>query len=457
MGEFLTNLNANIIWGPPLIIALIVVGLYITFRTRFVQFTKFGRAISETFGSLFRRKERAVAKGDVSPFQALSVAMGGTVGVGNIAGVASAIAIGGPGAVFWMWISGFLGMATKFAEVVLGIKYRVREEGGPMMGGPMTYIERGLGKRWKFLAILFSFFAAIAALGIGNMVQSNSVAHGMQTQFGISPYFTGAFLLIAVGLVTVGGIKRIAHVAMVFVPFMTILYSICALLIIFMKIGHVPDALGMIFKYAFTPLAPAGGFAGAALRHALRQGMAKGVFSNEAGLGSAPMAHATAITDHPARQGLWGIIEVFIDTIVMCTLTALAILTTGVWNSGAKGAELTMLAFKNVFGSAFGFSVVVISMVLTAYDTMLAWCFYGESCASYLFGKRARFTYRVLFLPFVAIGAIWKLDLVWDVSETMNGLMAIPNLIALFALSGIVVKAAKDFFNARGHPKTSVG
>jgi len=447
--EFLLQLNTSInsvVWGAPMIIAIIGVGIYVLIRTRFVQFAKFGLMCRETMGKLFKKEKKA--EGDVSPFKALSVAMGGTVGVGNIAGVATAIALGGPGAIFWMWISGLLGMGTKFAEVVLGVNYRKREKDGPMVGGPMVYIKDGMGKNWAFLAVIFALFGSLAAFGIGNMVQANSVADGLLS-FGIPRVFTGLFLIIAVGLVTIGGIKRIANVAIVTVPFMTIIYILGALFIIVTQIGKIPEAFSLIFRHAFTPIAATGGFAGAAMRQAIRYGIARGIFSNEAGLGSAPMAHATAITDHPARQGLWGIFEVFVDTIIVCSATALAIIITGAWTSGKSGAPLTMHAFQLVFGTRAGFSLVVLSMVLTAYDTILAWCFYGETCVAYLFKRGARAVYRVIWLPFTMIGALGKLEAIWAVSDTLNGLMAIPNLIAIVALCGIVAKRTKEFLSQR--------
>ena len=445
--QFLMELNSRInslVWGPPMLVLIIGVGFYITVRTRWVQFAKFGLMARETMGKIFRRGP--TAEGDVTPLQALTVAMGGTVGVGNIAGVATAIAMGGPGALFWMFLSGLVGMATKFAEVVLGVHYRVRRPGEPMMGGAMMYIERGLGARWKWLAMLFSLFGALAAFGIGNMVQANSVADGMK-YFGVPPMVTGLFLVVAVGLVTLGGIKRIAQAAMVCVPLMCTLYMLGAFVIILVNAASLPSVVALVLHSAFTPTAAAGGFAGAAVLMAMRYGIARGVFSNEAGLGSAPMAHATAMTDHPARQGLWGIFEVFFDTIVMCTATALVILVTGVWSSGENGAKLTMSGFNAVFGNTLGSGLVVFCMVLTAYDTLLAWCFYGETCAAYLLGlgKTVRTAYRVVWLPFTLIGAMGSLKAVWDIADTLNGLMALPNLIAVVALMGVVVRLTRGF------------
>jgi len=454
--EWLDFLNGRIIWGWPMLVLLVGAGVYLTARTRLIQFSRFGRMCRETMGKMFRRGPKG--EGDVTPLQALTVAMGGTVGVGNIAGVATAIALGGPGAIFWMWISGLVGMATKFAEVVLGQHYRVREEGGPMMGGPMTYITRGLGRRWKPLALAFSLFGALAAFGIGNMVQSKEVAAGLSEHFSVPPWISGAVLVVAVGLVTVGGIKRIAHVAIVCVPFMCILYLLAALAVIALNVTEVPATLLLIVRHAFSPAAAAGGFAGASIRAAIRFGIARGVFSNEAGLGSAPIAHATARTDHPARQGMWGIFEVFVDTIIMCTATALVILLTGAWQSGQTGAPLTMSAFAVTFGETIGFPLVAICMVLTAYDTILAWCFYGETCSAYLLGhgRIVRTAYRLAWLPFTVLGALWSHDLVWGISDALNGLMAIPNLIALIGLAAVVARLAKGFFAGKPYlPPTS--
>lgn len=449
MIDYLLKLNGEInslVWGLPMIFVLIGIGLFITFRTGFIQFSRFGLMCRETMGKIFHRGP--TAEGDITPLQAVTVAMGGTVGVGNIAGVATAIALGGPGAIFWMLVSGLIGMATKFAEVVLGLQFRKRDRGGPMMGGPMMYISEGMGRRWKWLSLVFCIFGSLAAFGIGNMVQANSVADGMQ-HFGMPKWGTGLLLIVAVGLVTIGGIRRIAYVASICVPVMVVLYMLGALAIIVLNIDKIPGVLSLIVMSAFKPMAAAGGFAGATVMQAMRFGMARGIFSNEAGLGSAPMAHATAMTDHPVRQGLWGIFEVFVDTIIICFATALVILLTGVWTSGESGATLTIMGFSSLFGNTLGASLVTFCMILTAYDTLIAWCFYGETCASYLFGygRITRMTYRIIWLPFTMIGALGQLEAVWNIADTLNGLMAVPNLIALFALSGVVVKLTKDFLS----------
>ncbi len=459
MLESLLALQARLnawVWGVPMLTALIGVGCYLAVRLRFVQFAHFGTAWRQTFGTAFRKGPGG--DGDVSPLQALAVAMGGTVGVGNIAGVATAVALGGPGAVFWMLVSGLIGMGTKFAEVVLGVHYRRREPGQPMLGGPMVYIEHGLGRRWRWLALLFAAFGALAAFGIGNMVQANAVAEGM-SHFGVSRWATGGTLVLVVGLVTVGGIRRIARVATFCVPFMCGLYMLAAVGLILLHAARLPAAAALVLRHAFTPVAATGGFAGAAVMAAMRYGFARGVFSNEAGLGSAPMAHATAIVEHPVRQGLWGIMEVFVDTVVMCTATALVILLTGAWESGESGATLTMRAFAHGYGRPVGYALVVVSMVLTAYDTLLAWCFYGETCAAYLLGHGTwvRPAYRLLWLPFSLVGALGGLEAVWGVADTLNGLMAVPNVIALFGLAGVVAQLTRGFFGQQPYAPPAPG
>jgi len=448
--NLITQINSKLndfLWGPVMIIAIVGAGVYLTVGNRFVQFLKFPKVLKET---IVRKKHKGL-EGDISPFQALSVALAGTVGVGNIAGVATAISLGGPGAIFWMWVSGLLGMATKFSEVVLGIKYRTHQTKGPMIGGPMMYIRQGMGKNFRFLAALFAVLGALAAFGIGNMTQANSVAIGL-TEFNVPRLFTGILLTLAVGLVTIGGLKRIAHVAVLCVPFMCILYFLGVVVIIALNIQRLPQTLILVFQSAFTPVAATGGFMGATVRGAIRWGIARGVFSNEAGLGSASIAHATAQTDHPVRQGLWGILEVFVDTIVICSATAMAILITDAWKSNSTGALLTMSAFQTVFGKKLGVSLVILCMVLTAYDTMLAWGFYGETCSAYLFGARARVIYRLLWLPPIILGSLGELKAVWALADTLNALMAIPNLIALFALGPVVFGLTREFFKKNYTP-----
>ncbi len=431
----------GIVWGPPMLILILGVGLYFTIRLRFLQFTQFGRACREIWQKIRHVDEKE--KGDISPFKALTTAIASTVGVGNIAGVGTAIAIGGPGAIFWMWVMGFLGMVTNYSEVTLGVHYR-EFRNGAAAGGPMYYIKNGLNLPW--LAVIFSIFGALAALGIGNMVQANSMADVLNSTFNVPFIWTAIVLAFFTGIVTLGGIKRIAEVTKTVVPVMALFYIIAAMLIIILNIQHVPAAFGLIFAHAFRPTAAVGGFAGATLMMTLRFGIARGVFSNEAGLGSTPIAHSAAKVDHPVRQGVWGLFEVFVDTIVLCTMTALAILTSGLWTSGATGATLTAMAF-DVGLPGRGSILVAIGVVLFAYTTTIVWCYYGEKCAEFLFGSKIIIPYRIIWIPFLFIGAMGGLRAIWNVADTLNALMAIPNIIALFALSGVVIKLTKEFFN----------
>ncbi|MBC7087409.1 MAG: sodium:alanine symporter family protein [Tissierellales bacterium] len=433
-----------VVWGPPMLILLVGLGIYLSIRTRFFAITKLGYILKNTLLKIFSKEQRG--EGEVTAFQAVATALAATVGTGNIAGVATAIALGGPGAVFWMWVSAIFGMTTKFSEVVLSVNFREKTEDGRFVGGPMYYIEKGLNLKW--LAIIFSIFGAIAAFGIGNMVQSNSVAASLQETFKVPPIATGIVLAILAALVIIGGIKRIGAVTEKLVPFMAAIYIIGAIVIIIGNITHIPEAFALIFSHAFTGSAAAGGFAGATVRQAMTKGVARGVFSNEAGLGSAPIAHAAATTDHPVRQGLWGVFEVFMDTIVICTMTALAILVSGLWDSGASGAVLTTQAFnESIPGGGY---IVTIGIMLFAFSTILGWSYYGEKCIEYLFGPKAILPYRIVYIPFIIIGSIGGLELLWDLADTLNGLMAIPNLIGVLMLSGTVIKLTKEFFKKEG-------
>ncbi len=441
--EAIMNINNwlnGIVWGPPMLILIVGTGLFLSISTGFFSITKLGYILKNTLLKMFSKEGKG--EGEVTAFQAVATALAATVGTGNIAGVATAIASGGPGAVFWMWIAAILGMTTKFAEVVLAVNFREKTEDGRFVGGPMYYITNGLG--WKWLAVLFAVFGAFAAFGIGNMVQSNSVAEALQNSFNIKPWITGAVLAVVTGLVIIGGIKRIGAFTEKLVPFMAAIYIIGGLVILIMNVSHIPAAFGLIFSSAFTGKAAVGGFAGAAVSQAIRFGVARGVFTNEAGLGSAPIAHAAATTDHPVRQGLWGVFEVFADTLVICSITALAIVSSGVWESGLTGAALTTSAFDATLPG--GGYIVSIGIVLFAFSTIVGWEYYGERCAEYLFGPKANMIYRILWIPFVLIGAIGGLEFVWSLADTMNGLMAIPNLIGVIALSGTVLKLTKDFF-----------
>ncbi|TVQ95879.1 MAG: sodium:alanine symporter family protein [Spirochaetaceae bacterium] len=435
----------GIVWGPPFMVLLIGTGLYLTIRLGFFQFVKLGLSWRQSFGRFFR-KTKEEEGGAISSFQAVSSAMAATIGVGNIAGVATAIALGGPGAVFWMWISALVGMATKFGEAALGVKYREIDAEGNVQGGVMYYIEKGLGSGWKWLAVVYAFLAGIAALGIGNMVQANTMAAALETGFGIPPLATGIGAIILVGLVILGGIKRIGATAAKLVPFMAIVYIIGALVVILTRVSAVPGAFGQIFYHAFNPTAATGGFAGAAVAASIRYGIARGIFSNEAGLGAASIVHAQA-KNSPVRQGMWGIWEVFIDTIVVCTMTALVILVTDALPSGATGAALASNAFDTGLPGPGGV-IVLFGLALFSYTTMLTWSFYGEKSWEYIFGKKVVLPYRLIFLAFLFVGAVGGLVLIWDVADTLNGLMAAPNLIALLVLAGVLVKEKNAYMNS---------
>lgn len=442
--ESINNTINGLVWGPYMLILLVGTGVYFSFKTNFLQIKEFGFTMKETLMKIFEKPESS-DEGDITPFQALSTALAATIGTGNIAGVATAIAIGGPGAVFWMWISAFFGMMTKFAEVTLAIRFREKNAEGSWVGGPMYYIQNGLGMKW--LAVIFSIFGALAAFGIGNMVQSNSVAAAL-AGYNIPPIVTGFALAAGAGLVILGGLKRIATVTEKIVPFMAVFYIVGAVIILILNASGIPTAFGLIFKYAFTPASAVGGFAGAVVMQAMRFGVARGVFSNEAGLGSAPIAHAAAKTDHPVRQGLWGIFEVFADTIVICTLTALTIISTGVWNSGLTGAALTTAAFNDGLPGPGGV-IVAIGILFFAFSTILSWAYYGEKCAEHLLGSGINKVYRIIWLPLIVVGAIGNLELIWNIADTLNGLMAVPNLIGLLGLSGVVFTLTKEFFTEK--------
>ncbi len=434
----------GIVWGPPFMVLLMGTGLYLTIRLGFFQFTKIGLAWRQSFGRFFKRTKEEEG-GAISSFQAVSSAMAATIGVGNIAGVSTAIALGGPGAIFWMWMSALVGMATKFGEASLGVKYREIDADGNVRGGVMYYIEKGLGPGWKWLAVVYALLAGIAALGIGNMVQANTMADSMSA-FGVPTWVTGGIAILLVGAVILGGVKRIGATAEKLVPFMAVIYVIGSLVVIFMNITQVGSAFGQIFYYAFNPAAAAGGFAGSAVAMAVRFGIARGIFSNEAGLGAASIIHAQA-KNSPTRQGMWGIWEVFIDTIVVCTMTALVILTTGVIETGETGASLASAAFNAGLPGPGG-TIVLLGLVLFSYTTMLTWSFYGEKSWEYIFGKKIILPYRILFLGFLMVGAVGGLELIWNIADTLNGLMAAPNLIALLVLAGVLVKEKNAYMES---------
>lgn len=432
------------VWGWPMIVLLLGTGLLLTVLTGAVQFRYLGFALREVLGKLTQKK--SAEPGSVSPFQAVATALASTVGVGNIAGVATAISIGGPGSLFWLWVSGLLGMCTKFAEIVIAMHYREPDASGTMRGGAMYTLKRGLGLPW--LGAVFAGLVSLAAFGIGNMVQANSVADSLRASFGVDPSVTGVVMALVAGVVILGGIRRIGEVTEILVPFMALLYLGGGFIILLRFAGAVPGAIALVFESAFSGAAATGGFAGAGVMMALRYGVARGLFSNEAGLGSAPMVHAAARTDHPVRQGLYGIFEVFVDTILVCTITGLAILATGVWSGGATGAALAGQAFSVGLPGSAGNIVVTTSLLLFAFSTLIGWSYYGETGIVYLFGTRAAAPYRVLWLVFIYLGATGSLHLVWDIADTLNGLMALPNLVAVLGSIPLLLKLTREFFAA---------
>jgi AGCS family alanine or glycine:cation symporter len=433
------------VWGWPTIVLLLGTGVVLTVVTGGVQVRYLGVAMREVLGRLF---EKSIGAGNVSPFQAVATALASTVGVGNIAGVATAISIGGPGALFWLWISGLLGMATKFAEIVIAMHYREPDDTGTMRGGAMYTLKTGFGLPW--LGSIFALLVSLAAFGIGNMVQANSVADSLRATFGVAPALTGVVLAVLAAAVILGGIKRIGEVTEILVPAMAVFYLGGGLLILARFASHLPDAFGLVFEGAFTGTAATGGFAGSTLMMALRYGVARGLFSNEAGLGSAPMVHAAAQTDHPVRQGLYGIFEVFVDTILVCTVTGLAILVTGAWQDGTTGAALAGHAFSVGLPGTWGNIVVTTSLVLFAFSTLIGWSYYGETGIVFLLGTRAAVPYRLLWLVFIYLGAIGSLHLVWDIADTLNGLMALPNIFTVLLSIGLLRRLTKEFFANRG-------
>lgn len=449
MQETLNNIFLRInevLWGPPMLILLVGTGIYLTILLRGLQF----RALLHSlYLALIKRKEDEASEGDISHFQALMTALAATVGTGNIAGVATAIASGGPGALFWMWITGLFGMATKYSEAVLAVRFRQSDAFGTMSGGPMYYLSKGLRQKW--LGVLFAVFAAISAFGIGNIVQSNSVAVAVQTSFPmIKPWMVGLVLFIATASVLLGGIKSIGKTAGVIVPFMIVCYAVAAVVVVIIYYRHIPSVFYHVLVEAFTPTAAVGGFMGATVRESIRWGVARGIFSNESGLGSSPIAAAAAQTKNPVNQALVSMTQTFIDTIVVCSLTGFVILVNDSWTSGMTGAELTTRAFSTGLPGNSGGIIVSISLAFFAYSTVLGWSYYGEKSTEYLFGEKAVVPYRILFCIMVFIGAvISKTELVWSFADTMNGLMAIPNLIGLLGLSGIVFTETQKYFYKR--------
>ena len=427
-----------LVWGPPMLILIAGTGIYLTLRLGFLPLRKLG------FG--FRQlAHRSDGEGTIAGYAALATSLSATIGTGNIAGVATAIHAGGPGALVWMWLIALVGMATKYGEAVLAVHFRKQDHTGQYVGGPMSYIRHGMGEKFAWLALLFALFGMFAGFGIGNMVQANSVADGLQSTFGWSKLAVGVVTAILVGLVILGGIKRIAATATTLVPIMALGYLLAGMVVLVHHADALPAALARCFHDAFNGSAAAGGFAGAMVAEAIRFGIARGIFSNEAGLGSAPIAHASAQTDHPARQGSIAMLGTFIDTIIVCSITGLAIVVTGAFESGESGAPLSALAFSATFGSA-GDVIVVIGLAVFAFTTLLGWSLYSERCAQYLFGDRIVMPFRLAWVLLVIVGATSSLKLVWNIADVLNALMAVPNLVALLVLSPIIVKLSKEFF-----------
>ena len=438
MLELLKALDA-FVWGPPLLILLVGTGIYLTIRLGLLQVARLPKA----FQLIFTKDK---GHGDVSSFAALCTALAATVGTGNIIGVATAIKVGGPGALFWMWMAAFFGMATKYAEGLLAIKYRTKDANGAVAGGPMHYILLGMGEKWRPLAIFFALAGVLVALlGIGTFTQVNSITESIQNTAQVDPAITALILSIFVGIAVFGGLKSISKVSTAVVPFMAIFYILGTLTVILFNIEKIPATLALIFTSAFSPTAAVGGFAGASIRMAIQNGVARGVFSNESGLGSAPIAAAAAKTNEPVEQGLISMTGTFIDTLIICTLTGLTILVTGVWSGDLNGVALTQSAFSTVF-SYFGPSLLTIFLVLFAFTTILGWNYYGERCFEFLFGVRFIWLYRVVFVVMVLLGGFIELDMVWIIADIVNALMALPNLIALLVLSPVVIAETKQYF-----------
>lgn len=455
--SFFTGTLNTVAWLYIFLPCVFVGGLYLTVRCRAVQFSRFGYAMKNTVGQMF--KKQTAGHGAVTPLQAVTTALAATVGTGNIVGTSQAIALGGYGAVFWLWLAALLGMVIKYSEVVLSIRFRERDEKGDWVGGPMYYVKNGLGKNWQWVGTLFCIFAAVASFGIGNMSQANSIVDSINDAIiafvpsaasfrGTINLVCGIIIAGLVALILFGGIKRIGSVTEKLIPFMSVLYIVFTLIVIGGNAGNIGHAFSLIFKTAFTPQAMFGASTGIVLKETVVWGLRRSAFSNEAGLGSAAIAHAAAETDGPVQQGLYGIFEVFMDTIVICTLTALTIIVSGVdINFGTKpGAELIASAVATVFGNRFAALFVAVSLMLFAFSTILGWALYGTRCVQYLLGLKASKIYQFMFIIIVVVGSVASIDVVWDIADTFNGLMAIPNFIALFALSGVVAKLTKEYF-----------
>ncbi len=437
--SFVSSIN-GIVWGLPMLILILGTGIYLSIGLKGLTLAY----LFPSFKLLWQSRHTNAKEGEISPFNALMTSLSATIGTGNIAGVAAAIAVGGPGALFWMWITALVGMATKYAEAVLAIRFREKNSQGQFVGGPMYYIKNGLGEKWKPLAYAFAFLGFIAAFGIGNGTQANSVAQALNNAFNIPHWLSGALLMILSGAVILGGIKRIGDVAGKLVPFMACAYVGAGLVVLIINIELIPQAFSLIFDSAFSGHAATGGFAGAMIREAITKGVARGIFSNEAGLGSAPIAHAHAQTNNPVQQGMIAMLGTFIDTIIVCSITGLAIIVSNEWTTGATGAELTSNAFNASLPIA-GNIIVSVGLAVFAFTTIIGWSVYGERCFTFLFGDQSSIIFKVLFIAAIPIGAMMELKMAWLLSDTFNAFMAIPNLIALLLLSPVVFKLTNDF------------
>jgi AGCS family alanine or glycine:cation symporter len=446
MFESLLGQLNGLVWGVPMLVLLLGTGIYLSVGLKGLTLRRIGSSFKELWAG-----RSGEGEGEIPPFRALMTSLSATIGTGNIAGVATAIGIGGPGALFWMWMTALVGMATKYAEAVLAVEYRQKNDKGENVGGPMYYIRNGLGSKWSWMAVAFALMCGLGGFGIGNGVQANSVADALNLSFGVPELTTGLVLAVLIALVIFGGVKRIAEVAAKLVPIMAIAYILCGLIVLALNATEVPAAFVTIVKSAFSPVAATGGFAGSAVMLAIRMGVARGVFSNEAGLGSAPIAHAAAQTDNPVRQGRIAMLGTFIDTIILCSITGLVIVVTGVWTGAEQGSAMTAAAFASVLPG--GDKIVALGLAVFAFTTLLGWSYYSEKCFGFLFGIKVLIPFRILWVLMIPIGATLNLGMIWTIADTMNGLMALPNLIALLLLSPVVFRLTRaDALNNSAEP-----